>query len=461
MHAKTIFQKIRLVAFLLVALLPAWTTVLATPPASAASRHVIVITIDGLRPQHYQDAAYRKSAPNLVQLAEQGTQARSAVAAYPSATYPGHANIITGVRPARHRITGNSVFRPPQVEGRGFWYARDMKAPALWDYVKPAGYTVASLSWPCSADTPNIDWNFPEFWSSPFGAEVNHVRRFATPEILAMVERLKGSGWPSLLAHSRKRDLMLTMLAEELVRTVKPNLLLLHLVDMDKTQHRYGPAASQVRGALAYADELVGRIRKAVHDAGLDDQTTWFIMGDHGFAAVEHSVSPNHLLAENGFITLENGEIKAWQALVYSVGGAAFVHLRNPEDRDTAGAVRQLLERNSEDEQGEIYYRLVEQKQMDAMGAAPDADFALEADPSYMFSGTLVGPFIRRASLRGNHGYMPTRQAMKAGFIAAGRGVKRKSLVEIQLVDVSPTIAALMGLEMPDAEGRVLKEILE
>jgi hypothetical protein len=50
---------------------------------------------------------------------------------------------------------------------------------------------------------------------------------------------------------------------------------------------------------------------------------------------------------------------------------------------------------------------------------------------------------------------------MRTGFIAAGAGVRSGVALErIGLVDVGPTAARLLGLDMPGVEGRVITEIL-
>ena len=61
--------------------------------AGAAERHVVLISIDGLRPAFYLDDAY--GAPNLRALLKAGAHARAAEPVFPSLTYPGHASIVT------------------------------------------------------------------------------------------------------------------------------------------------------------------------------------------------------------------------------------------------------------------------------------------------------------------------------------------------------------------------------
>ena len=43
---------------------------------------------------------------------------------------------------------------------------------------------------------------------------------------------------------------------------------------------------------------------------------------------------------------------------------------------------------------------------------------------------------------------------MRASFLLAGEGVEGGVVDDMRLIDVAPTLAALMGAELPDAEGR-------
>jgi hypothetical protein len=50
---------------------------------------------------------------------------------------------------------------------------------------------------------------------------------------------------------------------------------------------------------------------------------------------------------------------------------------------------------------------------------------------------------------------------MNATFVASGPGIKRGvKLASIRNLDVAPTVARLLGLEMKNIDGRVLSEIL-
>src|SRR2546430_9539046 len=86
---------------LLFILVTACATPLSTeqPPA----RHVILISIDGLRPEFYLDSGY--PAPILRKLAASGARAQTVETVFPPNTNPSHATILTGLRPTRHGST--------------------------------------------------------------------------------------------------------------------------------------------------------------------------------------------------------------------------------------------------------------------------------------------------------------------------------------------------------------------
>jgi predicted AlkP superfamily pyrophosphatase or phosphodiesterase len=61
----------------------------------------------------------------------------------------------------------------------------------------------------------------------------------------------------------------------------------------------------------------------------------------------------------------------------------------------------------------------------------------------------------------GSHGYLASDPDLQALFIASGRGIKRGAKLDsVSNLDLAPTIARLLDLQMPDVQGRVLKEIL-
>ncbi len=62
----------------------------------------------------------------------------------------------------------------------------------------------------------------------------------------------------------------------------------------------------------------------------------------------------------------------------------------------------------------------------------------------------------------GTHGYLASDPELDGIFIASGPGIKPGVVLpRMANLDVAPTIAKLLKLQIPNVEGRVLEEILE
>ena len=121
--------------------------------AYSQKKHVILVTIDGFRPDFYLTENW--STPNLHQMVKEGAHAYGVNSVFPSITYPSHTTIVTGVQPAKHGIFYNAMFEPDSVLGKIYWRYDQITAPTIWEVATKSGMTVASLMWPASAGVPN------------------------------------------------------------------------------------------------------------------------------------------------------------------------------------------------------------------------------------------------------------------------------------------------------------------
>ncbi len=87
--------------------------------------------------------------------------------------------------------------------------------------------------------------------------------------------------------------------------------------------------------------------------------------------------------------------------------------------------------------------------------------------PPYQFDAATPGTLIARSAFFGQHGYVPDVQDlaaninMRATFLAGGGEIRRGTFSGIQVIDLAPTLAYLLGVPAPaQAQGRVLREIL-
>ena len=62
----------------------------------------------------------------------------------------------------------------------------------------------------------------------------------------------------------------------------------------------------------------------------------------------------------------------------------------------------------------------------------------------------------------GHHGYDPSMKEMYTGFIAAGAGVNKSSMIkELCVTDIAPLIAELLGIDFKNPDGKIPFKILK
>jgi predicted AlkP superfamily pyrophosphatase or phosphodiesterase len=94
-------------------------------------------------------------------------------------------------------------------------------------------------------------------------------------------------------------------------------------------------------------------------------------------------------------------------------------------------------------------------------GDPQEPDVLLAAKPGYGFSSGSEGGEQRNVN-GGTHGYLNSDPEMQAIFIAWGKGIRPGvHLDRFPNVDVAPTIAALLGIEMKNISGQPLLQILK
>ena len=420
--------------------------------------HVVLISIDGLRPDFYLDTGW--PAPRIQQMAREGAHATAVRGVFPSKTYPSHTTIVTGSLPSQHGIHYNTPFEPNGQSGRYHWYASAIRVPTLWDAVRQAGLKSASVAWPVSVDA-SIDWNIPEIWSVEGHTDIAAAVRAATrPSTLwAEIEReaageLSASDFEDPLIREDRTG----VIAGYLLERYRPDLLTVHLVAVDRFQHQSGRQAPSVRRAVAAADRAVSHIVQAAERSGIQSRTAFIVMGDHGFVDVDTLVAPNVWLVEGGLMEArrDRGD---WRAAFHTTGGSVFLQLRNPEDQEAVSEVRALLA--GLPSRVQRLFRIIEREELDGIGADPAVPLALSAVPGTSFSSSPRAPALRPAE-GGNHGHFPDFPEIYSGFIGWGAGFRSGAVVSlIGLEDIAPLIAELLGIPFQASDGEIPRSLLE
>jgi predicted AlkP superfamily pyrophosphatase or phosphodiesterase len=422
----------------------------APPRAGVVPEHVVIVSIDGLRPEFYLGDY---EAPTMMAMVAGGAHALSVESVFPSSTYPAHATIVTGVMPAKHGIHANTTWTEQGSSRDWHWYAKALKAKTLWQAAREKGLTVAITYWPTSVGA-RAEWVLGEIWDPENKDTVKRLAAAASPGLLAELMFAVGIPQDKIATDRVAVDNFVSRAAAHVFRKHKPNLQLVHLLNCDEVQHQKGPGAPEVAEAVRLQDENIGRIRKAIAESGVGDRTTLLIVGDHGFATISKNCAPNNLFRDAGLLEEENGKVKSWRALIRSSGGSASVYVKDfadvPRVRDTLLAGSALS--------GEALYTVLERPALDRLGYNPEAAFALDPAEGVAFTERL-GPST--PSVQGNHGQLPTRPGLQTGFIAEGAGVRPGSRMDrMRLVDIAPTVAAMLDLDLDGVDGRIRRDIL-
>jgi predicted AlkP superfamily pyrophosphatase or phosphodiesterase len=254
---------------------------------------------------------------------------------------------------------------------------------------------------------------------------------------------------------------MRSRFAAYIIEHKRPELMLVHLWDFDHWEHNEGPFTPAAFSILEKVDADIARILDAYKRAGLLNQTTVFIVTDHGFMPITKQIRPGVLLAQKGLITLGESKdasgnsrivVKDWKALPYVTGGSCAILLRDPNDKTTLAKVRDIFIPMAAKQDSGIL-KVFERDEIIKLGGNPDAALMLEAADGYSFGNNLTGELIIPSRQKGTHGYLPTRY--EASFIASGAGVKpERTIGQVRMIDIGPTIARTLGLSLGDAQGK-------
>ena len=425
-------------------------------PRPLPARSLLVISIDGLRHDYLDDRTH--AIPTLRRLAGEGARARSVRSVWPSVTYPAHATLVTGVMPARHGIVNNVVFDPfEKNDGGWYWYAVDLRVPTLWDVAADAGIDVANVTWPVTVGA-RIRYNLPQFWRAKNVEDEKLLAPLSTPGLFAEVARAAAP--PGEHRNDRAR----TDAGLFLLRNKRPGLTFVYLTDLDNVQHEHGPMSNEAWSTLERID---GFVRELVTAASPLPHLAVAIVSDHGFVPVDTAVRPNVALRSEGlleaFTKSKDGKtedvLRSYDAVTWMAGGSAAIMGREGRAEPTASRVKALFTKLAADPQSHIA-SVLDGASVEKEGGFPGAIVVLQAAPGAHFSERYDAPMIAPTHYRGAHGHSPDLPEMGASFVLWGDGVRHADLGDVTMIDVAPTLAALLGLSLPSAEGKPLTAAL-
>jgi predicted AlkP superfamily pyrophosphatase or phosphodiesterase len=435
----------------------------ATPIAS--DRIVVMISVDGLAAYYIDDP--KADMPNIRALADAGARAASMKASTPTVTWPNHTTLVTGDNPARHGVVGNNYFdrttlKPVVlISDPNFDKDQIVKVPTIYDLAKANGLRTAGIRWPATRNAKSLDWTFPDVASNDL------LHQTTTPALLAETQQAgiwedgkpqNGSDKVEIVS-----DDMCTAVFDYVLHNHRPQFALLHLIEVDHTEHMAGPKSPQAYAAVKAADAQVGEVWQELQK-DFPGKATLVIVSDHGFSPTLHMLTPNIVLRDAGLVEVKGIRVVAGSVRIVTQGGAAFVYVLDEANRSS------IIEQVTKAFTGlEGIEKVISSDQFKDYGVAdpsvdPHApDMILFAKEGYAFGDTAGGalPPTAKPERKGSHGHDADLPDLHATFVAWGVGIKSGArLGEIQNIDVAPTLAKLLNISMPDTDGKPLTEAL-
>jgi predicted AlkP superfamily pyrophosphatase or phosphodiesterase len=426
---------------------------------------VLMISVDGMKPEYVFEADARGlKIPYLRRRLAEGAYATGVVGVWPTVTYPSHTTLVTGVAPAEHGIFTNLEFDPErEFKDAWFWYARQIRVPTLWDAAHAAGLVTASVGWPVTVGSAHVDWLIPEYWRTsgppktlnPFDREL--IGALARPDGLLDEMRQADGDYMNGNDTSIEGDLIKTKYAIDILRHHKPRFMTVHLSSLDEAEHAHGVFSEEANAVLEKLDAQLAALAEAAR--ANDPASIVAIVSDHGFMTVSHWINLNvafqqaGLLAETRDPATSAMHVTSWKAQPWLAGGMAAVMLHDPDDRATAEVVGALLQSLAANPVNGIA-AIKNADDLKRVGAFPGATYLVVFQPGYYAGAASTGDLI--TDLRGphgGHGFSPDYPEMRASFFIDGRAIARnRNLGVIDMRQIAPTLARLMGVDLPSSQ---------
>ncbi|PEY42277.1 alkaline phosphatase family protein [Bacillus cereus] len=431
------------------------------------TNHVIILSFDCLSAL---DFPILQELPHFRSLIEQGAIAKKVEAIYPSVTYPSHATIVTGNYPNKHGVVNNTLLQPGRESPDWHWYRHSIKGTTLYDEARKANLTTAALLWPVTGRA-KIDYNLPEiFPNRPWQNQIL-VSLFSGSPLYQLDLNHRFGHIRNGLSQPELDDFVLAS-AVYTIQTKRPNVMFVHFTDLDTQRHYHGFSSPETRAAIQRHDERLGKIIKALKEAGMYEESTIIALGDHSALSENKTIQLNVLFHQKGLISVnQNGKLTAWKAYCQSCDGSAYVYVKDKNDIQTIQTVQHLLEELLQDKQNGIEFILHDEDAKER-GADENCLFMLEAREGYYFTENYTGAFIKEITEKdvtsskkytfGTHGYSPTKPNYETIFMAAGKGIRQGAIIPyMRLIDEGPTIARLLGLHLGETDGTVIEDLLQ
>jgi len=245
----------------------------------ASSENVVLISLDGLRP----DALEKAKTPNINKFKLESAFSLTAQAVAPTWTLPNHTTMVTGVQPLWHGVLWNSY-----IPSFG-----TVTVPTIFELLKSKNMSTALIA----------------------GKEkFKHL--------------LKPNTIDDFVLNKGKQKVLMDE-ALDLYKNKLPNFLFLHMRHPDSVGHSIGWMSPEQIKAIEECDVQIGRFLELLEKLKMTDKTTIILTSDHGGSGKQHTfpnlvnstipwmakgpaVKRNFALLQNNISTVSNAPTVAY-----------------------------------------------------------------------------------------------------------------------------------------------------
>lgn len=424
---------------------------------------VLLISVDALKPEFVlEQQRLGVNLPNISKyFLEKGSYAGQGMkSVFPTFTYPCHQSMITGVSPAVHGIYNNGIFDPMgEHMGAWHWFATQ-KVMTLWEAAKNHGYLSVSVAFPTSVSARG-DYIAPEFWWDGSELDSLFIDAVSKPQglILEMEEdigRYAGGLDLSDSGDLQRFKAAMWMLDHKAALSIKekPFFMSAYFASFDETAHQCGVYSREAADSLEKIDHMAGKLIERAEEL-TEGHFVVCLCSDHGTIDNCFNINPNVLLKDAGLISLnEQGELTGWRAWSQRAGGMSEIRLKDEGDEEARQLLKGIVKKLEADPKSGIH-EVVDREGARRRGGFPLAEYVLVAEKGYEIRDNAAGAYCTtKLHQKAQHGYSEDYEEMLASFMLTGEGIEAgKDLGRVNLIDVAPTLAAIMGFPLPEAEG--------
>jgi len=491
---------------------------------SSARNKVFVLGLDGgswnlLRP--LMDEGFM---PNLQEICEKGVWA-ALQSTKPPYTGPAWVSSLTGVNPGKHGIFGFTTSREESAR-RSLISSRNIRAAKLWQYLDKGGKVSGFINVPVTYPVESLNGFMVSGFLAP--QEANDITypqdlyQTLIKELGTYIVNVKISG----------RILNTEVEAVDFIKDIRfciqkrfealkllwqrytPDFLMIVFNCLDKIQHKFwkfmdledplyhSPLAEKLRPRLFEVYRQIDHVIEYIVGR-LNDDTTLFIISDHGFGPLKKRVFINNWLKQQKLLSVKKHRaylrkilsltnLKNFRFSKFGIG----VNLENPVDSMidypktlffSSDVYEQGIYFNAQAEdvqRGQLRYEDEMRKLEEKIKALTDPKSGdCFVDEARRRENVYWGPHVKQAPnlllKMKNYGYLLNKSIPTRGnsilrevigpdgchrsdgiFAAYGDNIDHKTDFEASIMDVTPTVLYTLDMSLPKAlDGKPLTHI--